>query len=509
MRSSLSAGPRLVRATRPGWGIRQGWRATRVDYAVTLVAASLLLVDLLVVQASIGSEAVFALPLAMLAVALLVVNPRVELSLALLLVYLGGIDGFLKLKTGSSTITLARDAVLWSIAVGMLARALVTGQHLRLPRYGALVCLFVAIVLAQGLNPSSASPRADLGGFRQHLEFVPLFFIAAVTLRDAGRLRAFFGLLLLVALLNGIVGLIQFNLSPSGLAAWGPGYSNLINGTGAFANEGRTFLVAGVGHPRPPALGSDEGFGGALGDLAIPGGLLLLGQARRWRTRIAVIVGLVGAAAGVITSQSRLALAVAIGAALFYALLTAATPGRRRQLAAVAFAIIAMYLFVDVFLQSNNSPGEVRYNDISLSGLAANRGSSLALIPQYLGDYPFGNGIGRSGPAAFSGGASSGLNAENEFNLLTTEVGIPGLLVMLALWLRVLWDGTAVALSRRDGYGDCVAAMIAALMSAAFIWLVATTSVSSPDSPFFWLCLGVVAGAVGATRPTLSRRHTP
>src|SRR5439155_1278892 len=49
-------------------------------------------------------------------------EPRLERSLAVLLVYLGALDGYLKLKTGSSYMTLARDVLLYSIALGALAR---------------------------------------------------------------------------------------------------------------------------------------------------------------------------------------------------------------------------------------------------------------------------------------------------------------------------------------------------------------------------------------------------
>ena len=283
----------------------------------------------------------------------------------------------------------------------MLARKVMRREPLVLPRGTAVVLLFVAIVLMQTLNPSSAGIRADIGGFRQHLEFVPLFFMAPNVLGNARRLRAFFALLLFVAFLNGVVGLIQFNLSPAQLASWGPGFAKLINGTGGFTGAARVFVSStGQAHPRPPALGSDEGFGGLIGALAIPGALMLLSQTRGLRPRLFVMIGLLGAVAGVITSQARLAIVVAVVAAVGYGLLTASTPGRRRQVWALGAAMIVVYASVAIFTSANSSSGIFsRYSGISVTAFSQNRGGSLALVPNYLVSYPFGDGIGRSGPA--------------------------------------------------------------------------------------------------------------
>ena len=315
-------------------------------------------------------------------------------------------------------------------------------------------------------------------------------------------MRAFFALLLFVAFLNGVVGLIQFNLSPAQLASWGPGFAKLINGTGGFTGAARVFVSStGQAHPRPPALGSDEGFGGFVGALAIPGALMLLSQTRGLRPRLVVMIGLLGAVAGVITSQARLAIVVAVVAAVGYGLLTASTPGRRRQVWALGAAMIVVYASVAIFTSANSSSGIFsRYSGISVTAFSQNRGGSLAIVPDYLVSYPFGDGIGRSGPAAGFGGSASGLNSENEFNLLITEVGVPGLLVVLFLWLRTLGDGVRLAFLRRDDFGGCVAALVAGLAGATIAWVVATTTVSTPFSPYFGLASGVVAGAYGGAQ---------
>ena len=78
----------------------------------------------------------------------------------------------------------------------------------------AWVLVFVAVVLVQLLNPDNWSTVHSLASLRQHLEFVPLFFIAYTIMRSERRLRAFLVLILAVAAVNGAVSLVQFNLSP-------------------------------------------------------------------------------------------------------------------------------------------------------------------------------------------------------------------------------------------------------------------------------------------------------
>jgi len=163
--------------------------------------------------------------------------------------------------------------------------------------------------------------------------------------------------------------------------------------------------------------------------------------------------------------------------------------------------LVVVSAVVAIFASANNSAGIFsRYSGISVTAFSQNRGASLAIVPDYIVSYPFGDGIGRSGPATGFGGSASGLNAENEFNLLITEVGVPGLLVVLFLWLRTLGDGVRLAFLRRDDYGGCIAALVAGLAGATIAWVVATTTVSTPISPYFWLASGVVGAAYGGAR---------
>ncbi len=115
-----------------------------------------------------------------------------------------------------------------------------------------------------------------LGGYRQQLEWVPFFFFGYLMIRSKHRFRQLFLILGVIALANGVVGAVQARLSPGQLASWGPGYRELVDGGEGNGITARTYAVEGVAHVRPPALGSDAGFGGSVGTLALPGLLALL-----------------------------------------------------------------------------------------------------------------------------------------------------------------------------------------------------------------------------------------
>src|SRR4051812_28230858 len=141
------------------------------------------------------------------------VSARYEWSLAVLLLYLALVDGFARLATGTPELTLLRDGLLYAIVLGLALRALVRRQPLSMPPLSVWVVAYVAVVLVQLTNPAAGSLPHAVASLRPHLEWVPLFFVAYLVMRDVRRLRTFFLLLLVVATVNGVVNVVQLNLS--------------------------------------------------------------------------------------------------------------------------------------------------------------------------------------------------------------------------------------------------------------------------------------------------------
>src|SRR3954468_19245502 len=222
-------------------GDRNAARRAAFEMSIGLLVAAALLYCLTTASSRFTGPLVIALPVGAVVSGYLFLNARIELSLAVLMVYLGVLDGYLKLSTGNSTVSAGRDVLLYAIVAGILVRACVTGARFEIPRYTAHVALFAVLVLAQGLNPNTPGLHGALGGAKQHLEFVPLFFLGYACMRSEKRLQWFFVLLLGIAAANAVAAVIQYNLTPEQFAAWGPGYADRILGQGSFAGSARTF----------------------------------------------------------------------------------------------------------------------------------------------------------------------------------------------------------------------------------------------------------------------------
>ena len=432
-----------------------------------------------------------------------------ERTLAVLAIYLGVFDGYLKLKTGSTVATLGRDVLLYSIAAGALVRFSFSGRRLRLPTLTPAVVVWVIICFAEVLNPVVPSISHAMAGVRQHIEFVPLFFLGFAVMRTERRLMGLFALLLIVAAANGVVSLIQSHLSPAALASWGPGYAKEIYGLGNLTGGGRTFLdkATGLLHVRPPAFGSDFGFGGVLAAMAIPGALVLAAAGKRYRRYLpAIVVGVILAVVGLATSQARVAVVSAAVALIFFLLLAATTRGGVAAVVIAALLGLVIYFGITSVFQSVTSSSN-RYSSIAptkvISTTISYRGATLSVIPTYLVDYPFGDGIGSTGPAggsSFGGSVASSLNAESEPNFLIIEVGIPGLLAMCALMFSAIGIGVRLRSVADRRLQFALAAITAVLISVLASWVVGIDTANSPTSPFMWLAFGTLAYWYGEMR---------
>jgi hypothetical protein len=440
-----------------------------------------------------GGNALLLLPFVAVPVWMFSTN-RPELALAILLVYLALVDGFLKLKIGTEAPTLGRDLLLYALAVGMLLRAVVRRESLDLPPLTFWIGAFVVVVLVQLLNPANQSFAHSVASLRQHIEFVPLFFVAYAVMRSKDRLRLFFLLLLAVSCVNAGVALVQFNMSPDQLAGWGPGYSDLINGEGAAprtaSNEDGEKTV------RPPGLGSDMGFAGSLGTVALPGALALLALGR-FNRRQAILAGLMtpGAVIAIVTSQSRSVVVVGVVAILIFAVLALlAGQALRLMLAAVAVAVLALSAVSFVGDQSGDG-AFYRYSSVAPGELFGTtveaRSNTMAEIPEYVRKYPLGAGIGSVGPAANFMGTARPLNAESQFTFMVVEIGLLGLLVFIAFQARLL--GLVVARLRRvldEEARLLLVALVTPLVSFIALWVIGVTTTSTPSAPYIWFAAG-------------------
>lgn len=477
-----------------------GDRARRPLGAAT--TAALLAVLCLVVTTHLPAPtlvSVLAVTVVLGATTLMLFSERYEWSLVVLMLYIGLADGYLKLSTNSQGVTLVRDLMLYAIVVGALVRAIVRRRPLPLPPLAGWVIAWTVVVCVQIANPHNGTLVHSVASVRPHLEWVPLFFLGYMVMRSKRRLRGFLVLLLVIAAVNGVVGLIQLNESPSQLAAWGPGYAKAINGEATVSARG--FVDEnGTEKNRPFGLGSDMGFGGAIGVLAVPAALAMLGLASTpWR-RLGAMVLAGGVTLAVLTSEARVEVVAGVLSVLVFAGLTAAARVGVKTLVGITVGL-AIGIGAIGFIVSNTEEGAFsRYNSITSPQAAVTtayeyRGSVIAEVPNYAVEIPFGGGFGSRGPAgSFEGGSSSGLNGESEPTYLLIEVGLPGLLVMTGFNLVLfLLSVTRIRFVPDRETRIMLAALAAPLFALFASWFAGVATATTPGAPYLWFAAGVLS----------------
>jgi hypothetical protein len=437
----------------------------------------------------------------------LAASTRYEVTLTLLVLYLGLVDGVVKLETNNQMISSLRDLMIAAICIGVVVRMLVRRDTVRLPPLSGWVVAFVVLTVIEAANPNTLGVMKVVGGFRQQLEWIPFFFVGYLLMRSKDRFRKFFLLLGVIALANGLVSAYQTQLTPQQLSTWGPGYAERISGTGSVS--GRVYTdTSGTEHVRPPALGSDLGFGGFVGVLALPGLLALLAIGRP-RGRWLALVLCLGALLAVATSLQRTAVLGAVFAAVAFAALSASA-GRRVVRVLTSLLLVGALAFATASVLAPKAGEGVfsRYSTITPTKAADTsvnyRENTLAEIPDVIAKYPFGAGLSIAGAGATFGG-SSGVtvnghkaSAESQYNYVALELGLPGLILWISMSVAVI----ALVVRRLRHVGDVelrlsIAAVFAGFIAFTIMGFVGATMSNLPFGPFFWFALGVAAYWLG------------
>jgi hypothetical protein len=446
--------------------------------------------------------AVALITLGAAAVVALMVSTRYAVTLTLLTLYLGLLDGPVKLQAASKFGSGLRDLLIAAIVLGMLMRLGRKRERVALPPLSGWVVGFVAVVLVEALNPDTGNILKVVGGYRQDLEWVPFFFFGYMMMRSKHRFRQLFLVLGVIALANGVVGAYQSRLGPTQLASWGPGYASLAEG-GAHLSA-RTYKVEGVGHVRPPALGSDAGFGGGVGTLALPCLLALL-TVGRLRRRWPVLLCCVGALAGIATAASRTSVIIGVLVLVGFAGLSILAGLRvSRTIVGLLVAAVGIFTVGYALIELDGSSIFHRQETLTSSERAEETGggakaTSLSRIPSDLIHDPFGVGLGTAGAVSGFGGAEH-IEVEGEkaasgsaYSLLTREVGAPGLFLWVGLTLSVI----ALAVRRLRRIRDLELRTYLVALLTGFLAL-SIEGLTSPTlavtvGAFLWFVPGVIA----------------
>ncbi len=471
-----------------------------------VIAALAALIAGIGISALVGSSNVLLLVgglIGLTAIVVLCANPRLEVSVLLVALYLGLLDGPVKLAVAHTVGSGLREVLILCVAVGALLRLLAKRQKIVLPPLSPWALGFTGAVLIEVVNPRTGGILKSVGGVYQELGWVPFFFFGYGIMRTKSRFRRAFIVLGVIALANGVVNTYQSRLSPGQLASWGPGYKNLVYGTATAGQKGitgRTYSVEGEARVRPPGLGSDEGFGAGTGTLALPAILALIATTRgRRRWTFAPLA--LGALAAVATGAGRIEVVGAVLAVLAFAVFSLSA-GRRvtKALTALLIVLVLAIPLGAVFVSALGSGTFARYASLTSGSSKDTKTTSIAKLPSQLALAPFGLGLGTVGAAGgFGGGQHTqleghGVSAETEYNFIADELGILGLLMFVGLGLRVIFLAATRLRRVRDVelriYLSAVFASYTAFMITGFA---GPTTTAANFGPFYWFAGGIAA----------------
>jgi hypothetical protein len=449
---------------------------------------------------------VFALLIGAVCVFALAACSRLEVTVTILALYLGLLDGPVKLMSASQAASSVRDILIAAVSLGAIARLFARRERVRLPPLSGWVLAFVALVAIEAFNPRTHGLLKIAGGFRQNLEWVPFFFFGYALMRSKERLRKLFVLLGVLALINGAVSAYQTKLTPGQLSSWGPGYAQLFedNSVAETGITARRYLSEGVAHVRPPGLGTDSGFGGGLGVIALPGALALLATGTGRRRWLAILLSL-GALVGIATGLGRLQVVGAAIAVVGFLLLSLSAGERVSRPLAAVLTVAAFALPLGALLVSLEGANVFsRYESIEPNSVVQTsttyKKKSLELIPGYIASAPFGFGLATAGSASSFGGKETealeghGVSSETQYNYVEDELGAAGLILWVALALQVI----VLVVRRLPLVADVevridLAAVFAVFIAFALMGLEGSFMSSAAGGPFFWFAVGIAA----------------
>lgn len=496
--------PQLIGAAGPAHPVVQGRRVrSRVRIGLTWLITVALGVVIAVEVPHPNATLMGAVVVGAIGLVYLVASPRLEISVLLLAIYLGMLDGPVKLLSGGgNTVSALRDVLILAVCIGALVRQLARNEPMSLPPLAPWVLGFVLIVLLMALNPNTVGFLKIAAGYRQQLEWVPFFFFGYLLIRSKQRLRKLFIILGVIAAANALASAYQVRLTPQQLAAWGPGYSEKVLGTGGVS--GTTFSAEGAGRVRPLALGSDIGYGGGLGVIALPGVLMLLATSppgRRWVWGVMTLLVL----AGIGLSLSRTAIIGAVVALAAFAALSFSAGERVGKLLAALFVIMILAFPIGALVVSaEGSAIFSRYSSIAPESAAESTTNykeiSLSQIPNDIANDPFGFGLGTAGAASGFGGKTTvtleghGFSSETEFNFIVNELGLPGLLMFVGLILTL----ASLVLRRLPRIADVdmrigLAAVFSSVTGLVIMGFAGAFTAGQGGGSYFWLAAGIAA----------------
>ena len=429
-----------------------------------------------------------------------IIAAPLQISLILVLIFIW-FQGFFKIVSNYHPfIHVGADAVVIALLFKVLFKNM--GKHKKPPPLSRLFALHFGWIFVVLFNPYSLSMMSSIAGSKVYISMFLLYFFGYYLVNNLTDVKRLFAVFAVLGAVQTFFTIYQGLRGPSSVLSLHPGYAIPLQKMGAYAF-------------RPFGLTNLPGGPSVYIFMVLPFLAYFIYYSRSQLIRLFSILlpPLIGVALFMCQIRSAIAKAVIAMVLFVFTMSTGRIPVSlsRRALYLVGAAslgcetLFAMFSILGYSVESyedNERSLERSLSTFDLEAMSNARRGSLNRLLEYATVVPFGAGFSRVGASA---GAFLDLQktdphfpkryffSDNLFVLLVIEIGIPGLLIVTAMILSILYIGFRVwRTEERPQILGPQMAIFSSLVAIALGSYGAEGIVYNPESCFFWLFSGVM-----------------
>lgn len=374
------------------------------------------------------------------------------------------------------------------------------GKRLISPPLTPLIACLGGIGFIQAFHPLGGGVAISLATlFLWYIAPTFFYFLLCNEVKTPAQMRQILFFLLAICSLVSVFTVFQYAVGQEWLQEHLTGYARMVSGSATwFANDESGQRVTSF---RPASTTATPGAAATwsfIGIMLSCSYVLEAGSKERWLRLLMVGVLFINAVALLVTAV-RLFVFISVFCIALLLFLTARSVRQvvRNLLVLALFSAIAWggFALSEIFSGGILSVRYAATLSDPVGKFQKDRGQNFAFLPYFVPLYPMGIGFQRSvgdrqtsGPRSqdtiFIGKNSLEFNRETQFNSVTADLGVPGLLILCALLVSILRFGWKTQRSLQ-GSSQSMAALVFAILVGHMISLFGGPLLQGAD--YFWL----------------------
>jgi len=338
---------------------------------------------------------------------------------------------------------LGKPILLLIILAGWWAGAKQIGRRVILPIIMVEMVMLIGWGLAEIYNPYGRSFTAGMSALLVWYVLPMIVFVVAYdSIRTPAQTEKLIYVLLGISIVVSLFAIIQFGLGRAWCDSNIPGYSNLARLEWFVKSESGETIASSF---RPASTAPQGGAGALWSGLGLALCVGLLTSSKRGVMQWVVLLSCIGINfVGIMVSGVRMVLLLAIIDTVLLAVLSTKTSKAMRTLGTLVCGSLVVYAgFVGAQGLSGGSLSQ-RYEQTlanPVQRFQTDRGANLLYLPQFIVKWPIGVGYqrGTEGGVQHAASGTIEVSRETQFNAIAADMGIPGLILVIAITVRILW----------------------------------------------------------------------